>query len=37
MRLLLDSHAAYWWMAGSDRLSKTARALILDIDNFRVQ
>jgi len=24
-------------MAGSDRLSKTARALILDIDNFRVQ
>ena len=33
MRLLLDSHAAYWWMAGSVRLSETARGLILDIDN----
>ena len=33
MRLLLDSHAAYWWMAGSVRLSETARALILDIGN----
>ena len=33
MRLLLDSHAAYWWMAGSGRLSETARTLILDIDN----
>ena len=33
MRLLLDSHAAYWWMAGSARLSDAARALILDIDN----
>lgn len=33
MRLLLDSHAAYWWMAGSARLSEAARGLILDIDN----
>ena len=33
MRLLLDSHAVYWWMAGSERLSRQARALILDIDN----
>ena len=33
MRLLLDSHAVYWWMAGSTRLSRTARELILDTDN----
>ena len=33
MRLLLDSHAVYWWMAGSERLSRTARELILDTDN----
>ena len=33
MRLLLDSHAAYWWMAGSVRLSEAARGLILDVDN----
>ena len=33
MRLLLDSHAVYWWMAGSERLSRQARELILDIDN----
>ena len=33
MRLLLDSHAVYWWMAGSVRLSATARELILDSDN----
>ena len=33
MRLLLDSHAVYWWMAGSTRLSETARGLILDTDN----
>ena len=30
MRLLLDSHAVYWWMAGSARLSETAGGLILD-------
>ena len=33
MRLLLDSHAVYWWMTGSDRLSATARALVLDTSN----
>ena len=33
MRLLLDSHAVYWWMAGSRRLSRTARELILDNEN----
>ena len=30
MRLLLDSHAVYWWVAGSPRLSAIARGLILD-------
>lgn len=30
MRLLLDSHAVYWWMTGSPRLSATARELVLD-------
>ena len=33
MRLLLDTPAAYWWMAGSVRLSETARSLILNVDN----
>ena len=33
MRLLLDSHAVYGWMAGSARLSETARRLILDNGN----
>ena len=33
MRLLLDSHAVYWWMAGSTRLSRTAQGLILDAEN----
>ncbi len=33
MRLLLDSHAVYWWVAGSRRLSATARGLILDRKN----
>ena len=33
MRLLLDSHAVYWWMTGSPRLSATARDLILDPAN----
>ena len=33
MRLLLDSHAVYWWVAGSRRLSATARELILDRGN----
>ena len=30
MRLLLDSHAVYWWMTGNARLSAVARELILD-------
>ena len=33
MRLLLDSHAVYWWMAGSARLSAAAGDLILDRRN----
>ena len=28
MKVLLDSHAVYWWTIGSDRLSDKARALI---------
>ena len=30
MRLLLDSHAVYWWMTGDARLSAITRELILD-------
>ena len=33
MKLRLDSHAVYWWVAGSDRLSDRARRLILDRAN----
>ena len=33
MKLLLDSHAVYWWVAGSGRLSDRARRLILDRAN----
>lgn len=33
MKLLLDSHAIYWWAIGSDRLSRQARNLILDRGN----
>ena len=33
MKLLLDSHAAYWWMAGDKRLSDTALNLIVDRSN----
>ena len=33
MRLLLDSHAVYWWLAGSPRLSERAGKLILDRAN----
>ena len=33
MRLLLDSHALYWWVAGSQRLSASAKELILDREN----
>ena len=33
MRLLLDSHAVYWWMTGSVKLSETAGELIVDNAN----
>ncbi|MGF9566828.1 type II toxin-antitoxin system VapC family toxin [Neorhizobium sp. BT27B] len=33
MKILLDSHAVYWWTIGSDRLSQKARALIEDKTN----
>jgi len=33
VKVLLDSHAVYWWTIGSDRLSGTARALIEDKAN----
>ena len=33
MKLLLDSHAVYWWLTGSARLSATARGLILGRTN----
>ena len=33
MRLLLDSHALYWWMTGNSKLSAPARELILDRTN----
>lgn len=33
MKLLLDSHAVYWWTIGSPRLSPRARALIEDKSN----
>ena len=33
MKLLLDSHAVYWWVAGSARLSSRAKRLILDRAN----
>lgn len=33
MRVLLDSHAVYWWTIGSDRLSARARSLIEDKTN----
>jgi PIN domain nuclease of toxin-antitoxin system len=33
MRVLLDSHAVYWWTIGSDRLSGKARTLIEDKAN----
>lgn len=33
MKVLLDSHAVYWWTIGSDRLSDKARALIEDKAN----
>jgi PIN domain nuclease of toxin-antitoxin system len=33
MKVLLDSHAVYWWTIGSDRLSTKARTLIEDKAN----
>ena len=33
MKILLDSHAVYWWTIGSDRLSTKARSLIEDKTN----
>ena len=33
MKVLLDSHAVYWWTNGSDRLSPKARLLIEDKAN----
>ena len=33
MKILLDSHAIYWWAIGSERLSERARALIEDKTN----
>ncbi len=34
MKLLLDSHAVYWWTIGSERLSVPARSLIEDKANI---
>ena len=33
MRLLLDTHAFLWWVAGNERLSMTARRVIADDAN----
>lgn len=33
MKLLLDSHAVYWWTIGSPRLSPRSRSLIEDKGN----
>ena len=33
MRLLLDTHAFLWWLAGDEQLSPSARAAIGDQDN----
>lgn len=33
MRLLLDTHALIWWLAGDDALSLRAREAIADQDN----
>lgn len=33
MKLLLDSHAVYWWASGSGRLSRHAESLIRDRGN----
>ena len=33
MRLLLDTHALIWWLAGDPSLSASARAAIAELDN----
>jgi PIN domain nuclease of toxin-antitoxin system len=33
MKVLLDSHAVYWWTIGSERLASEVRALIEDLTN----
>ena len=33
MRILLDTHAFLWWLAGSDRLSETARIAVAEPAN----
>ena len=33
MKLLLNSHTAYWWTAGDGRLSTRAKEVILDDAN----
>ena len=33
MRILLDTHALLWWLAGSDRLSAAAHRVIADRAN----
>jgi PIN domain nuclease of toxin-antitoxin system len=35
VQLLLDTHAFYWWLAGSPRLSKRARQSIADPANVK--
>ena len=36
MRLLLDTHAFIWWLAGNDRLSVAARRTIFDEANEKL-
>jgi PIN domain nuclease of toxin-antitoxin system len=33
MRVLLDTHALLWWLAGDSKLSRKAKMLIADEDN----
>lgn len=33
MRILLDTHAFLWWLAGNERLSEAARAVIANHEN----
>lgn len=33
MRVLLDTHALLWWLAGDKRLSKRARTIVADEEN----